>query len=305
MLPYFQKLGLFILLSIAFVIIPVGLYVIHRVVLLPLNDLMVSMKKVKNGDFNVRLRVPPKRNEFETVHQSFNAMVSQIQSLLADVSREKINVQKEEVRCLQLQQNPHFLMNSLNIIHSLSKTHDYKLVQEMTTCLIKYFRFIFSIDQYFVYCKDEVEHCKNYLRIQEMRFSNRLNYDISMPEFLSDIPVIPLIIQTFIENSIKYAVKLDNMVYIFVEIDFFAISEKQYIKIAIKDTGPGFSKEHLDQLQSQGYVHDPEGMHTGIKNIKRRMYLLYKENAWINFSNRNGACVEIILPTETDLLMRM
>ncbi len=299
-LPYLQRIVLLILL-ITITIVPIGLYAIRKAVLVPLMRLTVSMKKVKNGNLDVRIQTYSTSDEFEAVNETFNTMVTQIQTLQLSVTKEQINAQREELYRLQMQQNPHFFMNSLNILYSLTKARDFKLMEEMTLCIISYFRFVFRNNLNFVLCKDEIEHCKNYLRIQELRFQKKLTYSIFIPDFLSDTPVPPLILQTFIENSVKHAVTLSKSIHISIEIDFFELCGEQYIKIVISDTGKGFSQEQLNRLQSGDNLVNSKGEHTGIMNIRRRLYLLYKNNAWINFLNNEGATVEITLPIKIDV----
>lgn len=299
-LPYLQRIVLLIFLMTV-TIIPIGIYAIRKAVFVPLMRLTVSMKKVKNGNLDVRIQTYSTSDEFEVVNETFNTMVTQIQTLQLSVTKEQINAQREELYRLQVQQNPHFFMNSLNILYSLTKARNFKLMEEMTLCLINYFRFVFRNNLNFVLCKDEIEHCKNYLRIQELRFQKKLTYSIFIPDFLSEIPVPPLIIQTFVENSIKHAVTLNGPIHISVEIDFLELCGEQYIKIIISDTGKGFSQEQLNRLQSGDNLVNSKGEHTGIMNIRRRLYLLYKNNAWINFINNNGATVEITLPMKIDV----
>lgn len=293
-LPYMQKI-VTVILFITAIIIPAGLYLIGNVVLTPLRKLITAMKKVKNGDLDVRIAAYRTSDEFEVVNQTFNSMVKEIQTLRIGIYEEQITTQKEELHRLRLQLNPHFFMNSLNILYNLSKAQNFELIQEMTLCLIGYFRFIFRNNMNFVHLKDEITHNENYLHIQKLRFPNNLVYEIYSPQFLSDILVPPLIIQTFVENSIKYAVSMDELIRISVETEFLDIDSEQFIQISIRDNGKGFPKELLSVLNS---VNKPETdmEHTGVWNVKRRLHLLYKEKASINFQNKEGAVVNIILP---------
>ncbi len=293
-LPYLQKIVM-VILFITAIIIPVGLYLIGKVVLTPLRKLITAMKKVKNGDLDVKIAAYRTSDEFEVVNQTFNTMITEIQTLRIGIYEEQITTQKEELHRLRLQLNPHFFMNSLNILYNLSKAQNYGLIQEMTLCLIGYFRFIFRNNMNLVQLKDEIEHNENYLHIQKLRFPNNLKYDIYSPEFLSDTLVPPLIILTFVENSIKYAVSMEEIIRISVETEFLDIDSEQFIQIRIRDTGQGFSEEVLAVLNS---TEKPETNmeHTGIWNVKRRLHLLYKEKAGINFYNKGGAVVNIILP---------
>ncbi len=301
-LPHILRFSFIILFVLCFVIIPVYLIFIRKDILLPLNGLVASMKKVKNGDLNVRIQTKTTSDEFEIVKETFNNMLLQIKDLKISVQHEKNIALKEELYRLQMQQSPHFLINSLNILYNLSGFKDYKLIEEMTLCLIRYYRFIYNNHFNFVLLKDEISHCEDYLRIQKMRMKDKLVYSFVEPNFLDDTPVPPLIIQTFLENAIKYSGLEDGSVSISVKIDFTVYEQEDYIKILVEDNGNGFSEKSLQMFQgSENIITEKKGEHMGIMNIQRRLALLYKGKSYIRFSNNNGARIEIYLPISPDV----
>src|SRR5690606_15991816 len=141
---------------------------------------------------------------------------------------------------LQLQVNPHFFLNSLNIVYNLAKVKNYRLIMEMTRALMLYFRFLFRSNTSFVKLADELEHTRNYLNIQTLRFPDKLSWSVNAPDYLSDIPIPPLVIQSFVENSIKHAVTMEEPVHISVRIILTEDEDHSRIKILIRDTGRGF-----------------------------------------------------------------
>src|SRR5690606_33314794 len=127
------------------------------------------------------------------------AMMDEIQRLRVNVYEEQLNKQREELQRLQLQVNPHFFLNSLNIVYNLAKVKNFNLIMEMTSALIQYFRFLFRSNTSFVKLKDELEHTRNYMNIQTLRFPEKLYCNVDAPIYLNDVPVPPLIIQSFVE----------------------------------------------------------------------------------------------------------
>jgi len=242
-------------------------------------------------------------DEFMLLNNSFNSMLSQIEQLKIEVYEEQIEKQKEELQRLQLQMNPHFFMNALNIIFSLAKIRDYNLISEMSLCLIRYFQFIFRDNLTFVKLKDEIEHTKNYLRIQELRYPEKFTFTICAPNSLSDTLVPPLFIQIFAENSIKHAVTLDESVHLSINIDCIECENVSYLKVMIEDTGKGFPVHILEKLKSNQGIENAKGEHIGISNITRRLRLLYQDHASIEFKNNkpNGAVVEMMLPLNPEI----
>lgn len=275
-------------------------------ILIPLMRIIRAMKKVRGGDWNVQVEMGKSSNEFKLLGDSFNSMMTEIQTLRVNVFEEQLNKQREELQRLQLQVNPHFFLNALNIIYNLAKVKNYELILEMTLSLIQYFRYMFRSNTSFVKLKDELEHTKNYLRIQDLRFRSQLNWTVEAPNYLSEAPVPPLVIQSFVENSIKHAVTLEQPVQINVQIGFPEGDKSgSQMSIRIQDTGQGFDSYLLKQLQSGQSIVNKQGEHTGIWNAQRRIKLLYGDKASIYFSNdkvSGGAVIEIKLPLDFDSL---
>lgn len=302
-LPYLQSIVWFITIA-AFLFIPIGLYAMRQSVLVPLYRLLRTMKKVREGDWSSRVELSNTSGEFQLMGGAFNAMMSEVERLRINVYEEQLNKQKEELQRLQLQVNPHFFLNTLNIIYNLAKIKNYDLILDMTMSLIEYFRFMFRSNTSFVPLKDELEHTRNYLKIQNLRFPEKLKWTIHSPDYLLDVPIPPLVIQSFVENSIKHAVTLDEPLTIEIQIEFLIEEHGSRMKISIRDTGPGFKNDILEKLQAGRSVENERGEHTGIWNVERRLRLLYGEVASILYDNdlqTFGAKIEIIIPTNPGL----
>ncbi|MEK5057642.1 sensor histidine kinase [Paenibacillus sp. FSL H7-0326] len=299
-LPYLQGLIWFITAS-SFLLIPIGLYFMRRALLVPIYRILMTMKKVRQGDWSSRVAMNDNSEEFQTLGDSFNEMMTEIQALRTNVFEEQLNKQREELQRLQLQVNPHFFLNSLNIVYTLAKVQDYALIQEMTMSLIRYFRFMFRSNTSFVKLKDELEHIQNYMRIQMLRFPEQLTWSVEVANYLKEIPIPPLIIQSFVENAIKHAVTMDESVQVLVWIDELEDEQGPRMLIRIQDTGPGFPKEMLQILQSGRSVENELGENTGIWNAQRRLKLLYGDQVTIQFYNQKesgGAVVEMTIPID-------
>ena len=163
---------------------------------------------------------------------------------------------------------------------------------------------MFKSNLSFVSLKDELKHIQNYIRIQELRFPKSLKYEINAPDYLLVKMIPPLIIHTFVEISMKYAVTLDEPVTLRIDIVYVENTDiEPCYKIVIRDTGKGYSQAVLDQLSSGNRVIDEQGDHIGIWNVQQRLKLLYKGRAKLTIGNvePHGASAEIILPMKVDL----
>ncbi|WP_186445910.1 sensor histidine kinase [Paenibacillus cremeus] len=300
-LPLIQRIVS--LVPIGFVmLLLVFLLILRGLILRPVNRMVKAMRRIKEGNWDAQIPTYPASTEFEVMHTTFNEMVSQIQKLKIDVYEEQLNNQRAELKHLQLQINPHFFLNSLNIVYHLAQAKKYELIQEMSLSLVEYFRFMFRSNLTFVSLKDEIKHTQNYLNIQLLRFPRHLTYEIEEVEAFENTKVPPLVVQTFVENTIKHSVTTDDPIQIRIMIQSVTVNGGDGIRIRISDTGKGFPDDVLHLLQSDQDLIKENGEHVGIWNVKRRLYLLYKDQARITFMNapEGGAVVEIVLPCLID-----
>lgn len=299
-LPYLQRIIL-LLATGSVLILLVAVYFLRKVILLPINRIVVAMRKIKEGYFEARIPDKPASNEFELMNGTFNSMIADIQQLKIDVYEEQLINQKAELKQLQLQINPHFFLNSLNVVYYLAQEKKYELIQELSFSLIRYFRFMFRSHTDYVLLQDELNHTESYLKIQKFRFPDSLTHSVSVQDELLDCYIPPLMIQSFAENTIKHAINTDEATHIDITIRRIDMLPDDRLHIQIRDTGQGFSEEVLQQLQQEINLTNKEGEHIGIWNVRRRLRLLYGDQAIIDFSNDNGAVVDMIMPLSKEM----
>lgn len=294
-LPYFKKL---------IYIVPIGggillllyLFFLNRGILRPINELTRGMRRIKQGDLNVRLP-EDQTKDFVLINETFNEMVGQIQKLTIDVYEEQIKAHKAELKHLQVQINPHFLLNSINIIYSLSKMKNNDLIEQMSLHLVKYFRFVTRTNVSQVTLAEELEHLDSYFRIQQLRFPDHMTYRIAVDSVLRTALTPPLILQPFVENSMKHGFEMgDQPFHIAVDVK---VDEQDCYEATIADNGSGFAEDILPELQSGRYFAGESDLHLGIWNVHHRLMLQYPE-ASVVFENapEGGAVVRIRIPIQ-------
>ena len=191
--------------------------------------------------------------------------------------------------------------NCLNTIYSMAQTQLYEEIMKMSMITSNYFRYIFQNTQDLVPVKNELEHIKNYMEIQKMRYGDTFSYEIHAEEGTENIRIPPILIQTFIENAIKHSNTFDEPIIIRTDIAWMTAGGNSHenIQIQVMDTGCGFSEDILQSLNSAIPLEPQNGHRIGITNAIQRLNLLYgQEEAVITFSNlpSGGACVTILLP---------
>lgn len=290
--------GLNALVTAAVILVIIAFFLfLQRTVLRPMNLLSRAMERLEAGDMSARVISARSGREFDQVHATFNSMVAQIHNLRIHVYEEQINAQQSELLSLRLQINPHFFLNSLNILYQLAQVNNVVLVRKLTLDLSRYFQFLFRSSAHEVAFRDEWDHVRTYLRIQELRFPKLLRVRLLAPDPLPFVLVPPLVIQPFVENAVQYARGPDGSLSLELEA---RVTPDGVLRITISDDGPGVSEDQLQALNSET-ARGSDGQHIGFTNVRRRLFLLYAHRARLQAHRRPGqrglvVTVEIPLP---------
>lgn len=279
-----------LVLSIAFIFI---VYVIVKQVTYPLYRLQTEMSKVKDLNYQVnRAKLKKGSKEIIQLDATFNEMMKRIRDLAEKLLQEQENQRKSELKALQNQINPHFLYNTLDsIIYMIDKGENEK-AEEMIVALSKFFRISISRGKTIIPLKDEVEHVRNYLLIQKIRFGDQFTYTINVDPDLHQYSVIKLILQPLVENAIEHGLHDDKG-----EIEIIGKQNENYIILQIKDDGYGITNEKLDQIYKS--FHD-DSIHEGVglKNVYQRVNIYYGEEADLKIESLfdEGTIISIYIP---------
>ena len=265
------------------------IFQIHYV-LGPLNTLKRAMEKFSQGRFDIRLPEEHKSGEIHTLFQTFNDMIIQISSLKIQIYESKLEQERIQSNYLRVQIQPHFYTNILTLIYGLAQMKDYAAIQKLAMTTGKYFRYLLGEKGTFVKLQEEIQGVKNYIEIQQIRYGAYLKFAMDVEEGLEKELILPMIIQTFVGNSIKHNVTLVPVL----EVNVAIHKKDGMLQIEVADNGAGFEKEILEKLeQNESLVED--GSHIGICNVKERLKLFYGEKASVKIESRPGCTRAIIV----------
>jgi Predicted signal transduction protein with a C-terminal ATPase domain len=296
-LPFMQKY-IMIISILLLLVIPILIFSLHKIIVLPLQKLASAMKQIQSGNLDTRIAPYQTSLEFDLVNKTFNQMITQVQDLKINVYEEKIKAQHSQLRNLQLQIRPHFLINSLNMIYNFIENNEQDAAKQLIRYSADYFRHMVKVDENFVSINEELSHVKTYLEIQSLRYPNMFTYSIDIDKMIADMLIPPVLIQNFVENSMKYAILTTGTIHITITINSFEIDYYTYAKIIISDSGIGYPPEQLQSLNNGEKIINQYGEHLGICNTIQRLCALYDGKASWHFYNDNGAISEIILPVK-------
>ena len=248
-----------------------------------------SAQTALSADRNYRIPPQPESvsDDYRRLFDGFNDMAE-----VAETAHEKeLRLLETEMDNLRLQVNPHMLLNSYNMIYALAQSKNYATIQDYTLCLTDYFRYVLRRGQQQVTVRQELDFVENFIHIQKIRFPGRFNYIYQAEEDCLDALIPPLLIENFVENAIKYALKPDEPIEIVVSLHIETDeSGEKTLHISVMDTGSGIQPEVLESLKAhEPYIDKAGHKHIGIWNCFRRIELFYGEKGDVRFSSAEGA----------------
>ena len=291
----FRVFAIFIMIFAIFILISINMFVSSRIAN-PIRALEKAVKEFESGVVSLNI---PENGSYEIQHlaKAIKSMVNQMNLLMENIMIEQEAKRKSELNALQAQINPHFLYNTLDSIIWMIENENYDGAIIMVTALARFFRISLSKGKNVITVRDELEHARNYLTIQNIRYKNKFSYSIEADEETLDLTSIKLIIQPLIENAIYH-----GMEYMSGEGDILVKSYKKNedLYIDIIDNGLGMLQEVADKLLTEEVNNQQrKGSGIGLKNVHERIKLYFGEEYGLEVYSEpdEGTTIRIHMPS--------
>ena len=259
----------------------------------PLRQISEAIRKFSAGDFSQQLAVNT-QDELGEVADCFNHMVGDIQRLIDENYGIRLKEKESELQLLQAQINPHFLYNTLDSLYWQAIEKDNDDLAESILSLSQLFRLVLSRGKGEIPLEDEMELVSCYLKVQKMRFTDRLQYEISVSDDVRNVRIPKLIVQPFVENAVVHGFEQMNDG---CQVAVTAFHEDAYVCIEVLDTGAGMTKEQLDALTQDGsdpYAKQRMGGYA-IRNIRERLKMKYQDRFTLDIQSEPGRGTVVLL----------
>lgn len=264
-------LALFIALFFCSVMVLINLY-LSRKLSAPLQNLEEAVNQIEAGNLDTKIE-PSGFYEVWHLGNAINEMQDTLKQLMQDIVQEHEAKRRSELMVLQNQINPHFLYNTLDIIVWMIENEKREEAVDVVTALARFFRISLSKGKTIIPIGDEIEHVRNYLMIQEMRFKNRFTYTFQIEEDTERYGTVKLILQPIVENCIYHAMEFmdgDG------EISVSVQKDGTDILFTISDNGCGMTEDILERLLAGESVSKGKGG-VGLQNVQERLQLVFGE----------------------------
>ena len=271
-------------------------------VLRPIEHLITAMKKVDEGSLNISLKEKPNSIEVETLFNNFNHMFVEIRNLTQSVIDETLLYKNAQMAALQYQINPHFFYNTLQTMEAIGEVNGVPEIQVMAKSLGDLFRYnirgsnVVSLSQ-------ELEQMETYLKIEKIRFKNRLEYNITSSKEAGECRILKFVLQPIVENCFVHGMKGKKREGL-VSID--ARIEESVLVIEVFNSGIPIGAERLAHLREKlGKISEVDGNlnifgSIGLMNVHSRIVNSFGSRYGVDivYSDDRGTCVRLLIPAE-------
>ena len=240
--------------------------------------------------------------EIEEINSQIDDILSQILRLQEDKLQQQQRIRDIQLQYYQIQIRPHFILNCLNTINMLAENKSTQAASSLIRSFSSYFRYVFRDQKVPVTVRDELREAKEYCNIYSIQGGVPILLNIEANEDVDECTLPILGILTFVENSIKYARKSDQILQIRISCRMIEDENREnLICINVSDNGDGFPEKILEKLNSPVAEYRFGSEHVGVENLKYRLALMYHGKAHWYFYNQpqNGAIAEITFPEST------
>lgn len=268
--------------------------IISQMITAPIRRMIYHINRISAGTSS---RLPPMKmyDEFRVWADSFNQMLEQLDTYYTDNFQKQLLLKNAEIRALQSQMNPHFLFNVLNTIAWKAQIINNEEIYQMVISLGELLKAnTLSEETDFIELEKEMDYVKFYIYLQQCRFEDRIDCVIRIPDGLMKCMVPCFCIQPLVENAIVHGLEpKKGKGKLIIQIVSPAPGDclEPEMEIAIIDNGVGFTE--IPDIRAISSSAEDSHTHIGLRNLDKRLELLFGENARIKIESVPNLCTTV------------
>lgn len=235
------------------------------------------------------------KDEYELMLRNIRFLYSQSTQMQRELLERHYQYTRAEMKALQMQINPHFIFNTLQIVDiEIIKSKgvacvSHKMIQELS----KVVKYAFTNPMEEVTLAEELDYLKSYLEIQAVRYDGQVITCFEVDENLMERKVFRLLLQPMYENCFTHGIRA-NCRQMVIRLKTFRQGED--ICFVLIDNGRGMSKERLAELYEEFESQKPKSI--GLANVNRRLVLRYGQASALKITSKEnkGTTIRFTIP---------
>lgn len=288
-----SKISLLVIISIIFIVLLLTLY-LTNILTNPIRELRSLMKRASENDLTINANIKT-RDEIGQLANSFNKMMNKIRDLMDKIVDDQLKIRKMEMKAMQELIKPHFVYNTLDSIIGLLEQNRNEDAMNLVESLGRFFRTSLSHGKEVVPIREEIDHVRSYLLIQQFRFSNKFDYLFELEDDIYKYKTIKLILQPLVENAIYHGVRgMDKKGLIIIK----GYVRQEQILFEVIDNGAGMTEgvlEHINSVLSHAELIKDEDEFFGIRNVNERIKLNFGSDCGLWYVSKNSIGTKAVI----------
>lgn len=286
----YEQIPLLPVAILSIVLLMIGLlawlyWYVRREIFQPIRALMYTIEYIQNGDYRHRVETRCENREFSVLNAAFNTMLDTIVELRISEYERQLCQKEAEIKYFQMQIKPHFFLNAIATIHSMSFDNRGEEIRAYIAALSDNIRYMFKAGLHTVPIAEELDHLEKYLEMQEILYPGCVFCYIDRPQELMEWQIPQMILHTFLENKYKHTVKVGNILSIYIAVKEIQRQGQKALEVTIEDDGEMFPE---NVIQKKWEINDQNGHGVGLYNVARTMEIMYGMPDLLKFDNISG-----------------
>lgn len=286
----YEQIPLLPVAILSIVLLMIGLlawlyWYVRREIFQPIRALMYTIEYIQNGDYRHRVETRCENREFSVLNAAFNTMLDTIVELRISEYERQLCQKEAEIKYSQMQIKPHFFLNAIATIHSMSFDNRGEEIRAYIAALSDNIRYMFKAGLHTVPIAEELDHLEKYLEMQEILYPGCVFCYIDRPQELMEWQIPQMILHTFLENKYKHTVKVGNILSIYIAVKEIQRQGQKALEVTIEDDGEMFPE---NVIQKKWEINDQNGHGVGLYNVARTMEIMYGMPDLLKFDNISG-----------------
>jgi len=231
--------------------------------------------------------------DVDTLNKQFNLLVERSNHLIEERINEEQLRSIAELKALESQVNPHFIINAMESIYWFLMGRNEGEGADIVLSIAKLYKYILKAQDWLP-LKDELDFVRGYMQIEQFRFTDRLNFIITAEEAYLNRNIPKLLIQPLVENSVKHGVESGTDT-VTIKVDVY--SENGDMVVCVKDDGKGISPERMETILKSFEEDNPVGSVSssyGLANLKKRLETYYGSRASLEIQSNESQAGSIV-----------
>jgi len=285
-----------VIIAITVIILFIALsYALTRLITEPLHVMLRAIANTGEGRFHTEFRKLGSQ-EFNVVMRKFSEMNEKIQRLIEDKYQSEIREKEAQIKALNLQLDPHFMYNTLNMISLMALEKEEYEISDIVISLSNMMKYLVRNDTKLVPLSTDLMYLKSYITIMSKRFEGAFRVEYDLDETLDEILIPKFFLQPLVENACIHGFKQMKSGGV------LKISSRRMGSDAwftVEDNGSGIPQAQLATILSQTSK-------VGLSNVNQRIKACYGEQYGMTIDSREGegTTITIVVPCREEVADR-